>query len=390
MTKGRINSKLDNHKLNNIKVLNIFHNQEHSDEPGNEINGPKARLEKYPFVQKYQDKGQSRNYTTSLPNEQENIVGGLSNKAIVIIVAYMRTGSSLTGSIFQEYPGTTFKVDEKHPVFMEEIKNWLTCDLESISIASLSEAFHMYNTKVMRSFYNCAKEDLKKLVSFRNGKSTGDAAGVVTKRCLNRAIVRCNAAPLLAFKFIRLRMGEARMLIPYFPNLKIVHLVRDPRAIFNSRKSVGLGKSKIDVSSVDPVKEFCSLVEEDIIQSKLILRTEPARVHLLMYEDLAENPIQTAEKLFQFANLAFSVKIKNYMIHKTSSKRDSCKFCTERKNSTVTSMKWRSTIRYSDAYHIYRTCKNSMDAFGYLPLSDLSQLRNRDISSRLKHGVYPL
>lgn len=41
----------------------------------------------------------------------------LSNASIVLIVAYMRTGSTLTGSIFQEYPGTFYAFEPIRAVF---------------------------------------------------------------------------------------------------------------------------------------------------------------------------------------------------------------------------------------------------------------------------------
>lgn len=41
----------------------------------------------------------------------------ISNKTIVFIIAYMRTGSTLVGSLFQEYPGTFYVFEPLRAVY---------------------------------------------------------------------------------------------------------------------------------------------------------------------------------------------------------------------------------------------------------------------------------
>jgi len=234
-------------------------------------------------------------------------------------------------------------------VCMEEIKKWLTCDLDQLSIPTLSDDFHLHFTKIMATFHKCASRDLKKIQDRQRldpkQRVNPSSVGIATRQCLKKAISSCQTSSMLVIKFIRLRIRAAIALLPYFPNLKIVHLVRDPRGILNSQKKVGLLNTKDN----NPVTELCSNLEEDLTYTKLLMKTDPNRVMLLQYEDIAEDPFKTTERLYNFANADFSSSVKTFITKMTSSSTDSCNFCTQRKNSSATAAKWRSQIKFQQS-----------------------------------------
>ena len=170
---------------------------------------------------------------------------------------------------------------------MEEIRKWLTCELDQLSIPTLSDDFHLHFTKIVSNHLTL---------------------GIATRQCLKKAGSSCQTSSMLVIKFIRLRISAAISLLPYFSNLKIVHLVRDQRGILNSQKKVGL----LNAEAKHPVTELCSNLEEDLTYTKLLMKTNPNRV-MLQYEDIAEDPFKTTERLYNFAEADFSSSVKTFI-----------------------------------------------------------------------------
>ncbi|XP_045199057.2 carbohydrate sulfotransferase 1-like isoform X2 [Mercenaria mercenaria] len=313
-----------------------------------------------------------------------------SNKKIVLIVAYMRSGSTLTGSLFQAYPGTfyvfeplrflvgafnglarnnktyttlkyangtnrNYSASQKSKVIFDELNSWLNCKIESISIRSLTNIHHREHTKVMRTFYYCTKGRLGSSVTQANAK---------LKQCFKTAVSSCENAPLRAIKLIRMSIEEASKLLPLYPNMKIIHLVRDPRGIMNSRFKINEVTKKSFKKSVEG---HCSSVDKDLKSSKEILQKFPNRLKIVHYEDLAERPIEIARALIKFAELPFVKAMQTFTRQQTHASRDSGAFSTQRKNSTKTANKWRWQMDPENAGFIFNMCNASNSVLGYLP-----------------------
>ncbi|XP_045196739.2 carbohydrate sulfotransferase 1-like [Mercenaria mercenaria] len=361
------------------------------------------------------------------PNSSKDVIKKnvtvLSDRKIVLIIAYMRTGSTLTASLFQEFPGTfyvfepirgltgkfkellknnqtyttmhyihgkerNYTVSQKYEVILDEINSWLTCKLGSISKESLNDDFHRYYTKIMKIFYFCSKGPMAR---FKDAKTFRMHARIHPRlrqyfdrsksidTCLKAAIGSCEKSPQRVLKLIRLPMEEAAKLLPFYPNMKIIHLLRDPRGILNSR---------IKVKAITPsiykknVQELCSRFEDDLKHSKRILQQYSDRLKIVHYEDMAENPMVTAHSLVEFAGLEFLKPMQDFIRKQTSSLRDSCAYCTQRKNSSTTAHKWRTQLDPKYARYIYDTCKKSNSVLGYLPLPSIDAMRDEGVPSR--------
>ncbi|KAL4240877.1 hypothetical protein ACF0H5_001662 [Mactra antiquata] len=315
-----------------------------------------------------------------------------SNGKIVLIVAYMRSGSTLTGALLQEHPKAFYvfepirpikqsfkeigsnnestvtfnypnakdrvynKTDENGVVF-QEINSWLTCDLQSISMDSLTDPLHEHNTKIMKDFNLCYKN-----------KQNIDG-------CLKNVTQKCKDSPLRVIKFIRLRMRYILDLLPLYPNMKVIHLVRDPRGILNSRINV-------DHMSNFSVHILCDEMKEDLKYTKKLLKSYPGRIKILHYENLAEQPIKVAAKIANFSGISFTKSMQYFIRSRTSSEYNDGRFETQRKNSTFTANKWRFQLQSGRARYIYNTCKSSNGILGYLPLNSTMKQRDLKIPSR--------
>jgi keratan sulfate 6-sulfotransferase 1 len=164
-------------------------------------------------------------------------------------------------------------------------------------------------------------------------------------------------------------------LLKLFPNLKIIHLVRDPRGIMNSR----INQTQVKLLSV---MKLCEDLKNDLAYSKIILSQYPDNIYIVRYEDLATNTIETAKTIFKFVNLRFTNAIKQSLLLKIQASRDTCRFCVIRRNSSETSSKWRMNLDLDTANYVYKACKFSNQVLGYLPFTDINTLRNLNLPSR--------
>lgn len=213
------------------------------------------------------------------------------------------------------------------------------------------------------------------------------------RSCLQTIINVCNTTRALVMKFIRLEMESVLNYLPYFPNMKIIHLIRDPRGMFNSRTKLGFSKikhgepSEIGHLNKDEVRRFCGLLHKDLSVSKFVRQIAPDRLRLVLYEDLAERPMEVSRELLNFTGLQMTPKMENFIKHMTSSSRDSCDFCTQRKNSAKTARRWRTEMKLPNALFIYEACGESMNVLGYLPFSTSFDMKNLMSPSRTENNV---
>ena len=242
----------------------------------------------------------------------------------------------------------------------------------------------------MYDFYNCAIDHVKTIKKFRSTENNTMAQNwtgtLITKNlvaindCLAEAKQKCLAAPLRVIKFIRLRMPLVAELLPLYPNMKVIYLQRDPRGILRSRIKTGLVKgSKFS----DDVLNHCNNSLNDIQTVKTLANQYPGRLKPVIYEDVAENPVEILESVFSFCDLNFSSEMKNYTISLTSlGGSKSCSYCIERGNSTETAYQWRKEMTILHVYFIDKQCSAVYDLLGYKRFSRLADLRNFSLTSR--------
>ena len=79
---------------------------------------------------------------------------------------------------------------------------------------------------------------------------------------------------------MRLRVREAAPLLERLERLKVVVLVRDPRAVFNSRWEESVSAWCSDKDCSDPTVS-CGHLEDDIVQAGKLRAQYPGQVLLL-------------------------------------------------------------------------------------------------------------
>lgn len=112
----------------------------------------------------------------------------------------------------------------------------------------------------------------------------------------SQVLTMCHNATIHVAKTIRLRMADAAKLLQAatIPNLHIIHLVRDPRARFNSARASDGHWSNTERS----LKVVCGDMENDLRVAETL--GSSTNYTLLKYEDIATNVYPKIENIYKW------------------------------------------------------------------------------------------
>uniref|UniRef100_A0A8C2AP67 Sulfotransferase n=1 Tax=Cyprinus carpio TaxID=7962 RepID=A0A8C2AP67_CYPCA len=179
-------------------------------------------------------------------------------------------------------------------------------------------------------------------------------------------------------------------------DLKVIHLVRDPRAVANSRikSRHGLIRENLQVvRSRDPKLRRVPFVDPGHKMSKKdgadyhsvgamevicdrtyrSLRTAlnppswlKGKYLAVRYEDLVENPVKTLRNVYQFANLSASLDIESFALNMTNGTSSSSKpFIVSARNATQAASAWRTVLSIQQIKQVEEYCHHAMAILGY-------------------------
>ncbi|XP_033747577.1 carbohydrate sulfotransferase 1-like [Pecten maximus] len=115
--------------------------------------------------------------------------------------------------------------------------------------------------------------------------------------CRGRLLSQCSHSVSKVVNTPRLSLSLASRLLQQLPNLKIIHILRDPRAIMYAylRAKWPFHSGKLNTS-----RSLCQRLKDDLADSALIKKAHPGRILTVFHEHLATSPEQTMQKIFDF------------------------------------------------------------------------------------------
>ena len=175
-------------------------------------------------------------------------------------------------------------------------------------------------------------------------------------------------------------METAKILLKSVPDLKIVHLIRDPRGILNSRRRI----FKTNVKTLaHEAKTICDNMFKNTVTSLEMIQEEgfKDRIATLYYEDLSKDPMGCSERLFSFLRLPFSQNVEKWIrTNMLGIRTVGHPFAVTNRDSRATSQQWRRMVSYSFASVIDRECSQLYDLLGFLPAKNRAHLRKLSIT----------
>lgn len=333
----------------------------------------------------------------------------------ILLMATTRTGSSFVGEFFNQQ-GNIFYLFE--PLWHIE----RTVTFESMGANAVGSAIVyrdvlqqllLCDLYTLENFISPAPEDHLTRFMFRRGSSKSLCEDPVCTpfvkkafekyHCKNRrcgplnmtlAMEACLNKDHVAIKAVRIRQLEFLKTLVEDPRLdmRIIQLVRDPRAVLASRMVAFSGKyeswkkwalegaAPIPEDEVQKLRGNCDNIR---LSAELGLRQPKwlqGRYMLIRYEDIARFPLQKAKEMYKFAGITLTSQVEEWIIKNTQASQDNSGIYSTQKNSSEQFEKWRFSIPFKLAQVVQEVCEPAMRLFGYKLASDLETLTNRSIS----------
>ena len=285
----------------------------------------------------------------------------------LILLSTGRGGSSFLGSLFYNNPRVMYwfeplrtierlVFDEKVPIKYEEtcievLDKFYQCNFSSISDTILSAFF----TKLIRKDGNTiSNEHFPQFSKTLISKACNNYSHTVTK-ILNE---RVPYKTIEALKDIFQQQNQY--------DVKLVHLVRDPRAVIYSRVKLKWMGDHLDPSFRENVQSsICDPVLQNV---RLGLFSPPLwlknRFKVVRYEDLVANTANLTRELYSFAGFDWSASIDKWISILANNSEHSADAFSLYRNPSVAMNEWRNApepfIRA-----VEDVCSDLMDLLGY-------------------------
>lgn len=137
----------------------------------------------------------------------------------------------------------------------------------------------------------------------------------VDLKCSPMLAATCQSRQLRVIKLVRSSMASMGPLFDAFPNFRVVHLVRDPRAVALSRKNFDASArglyTESDKSNV-LVREatlYCNSVVRDAKIRRQLEKRHPGKIYTIIYDDMVRNLKGYSQNVYQFLDANASLPV---------------------------------------------------------------------------------
>ncbi|XP_072047220.1 carbohydrate sulfotransferase 1-like [Amphiura filiformis] len=298
----------------------------------------------------------------------------------VIIVTQMRSGSTFAGELLNQNNQFSYFFEPLYEFRRDiygkkiDILNYVQAPLKNVLLCRFKAftSLQWWANDSRRSKWDCSHSNvvqMSPLCKFNEQsqiywpkRSERDYLDILETVCRNR-IFR-------AAKTIRVAdIGELQQLVEDTDlNVKIVHLVRDPRAVYHSRMAIS--------NTTDITSNLCQRLKKNIRYWINTPKWLQNRYMLLRYEDLADKPFQNANKLYNFLGIPMPLSVKQWISLNTL-RNDGDKWSTTR-NSSWTARTWRFDMNIHDVFLVQSQCNTSMIQLGYRLVFTQDDLTNEN------------
>ena len=185
-------------------------------------------------------------------------------------------------------------------------------------------------------------------------------------RCLVPLIEKCRRSEVVAAKVIRLHMSYVDKLLSDDPDLRLIHVARDPRGLVEAwRKVAGKRTRSMSHMRLNAMLICRRMLTDCQIRKQLELKYR-GRILLVRYEDLVTDTDTVINRIYNgLLQLALPSNIVDVIKQQMHAASDNGAVGTLRRNGTATATNWRRTINRTLLAYITDTCRPLLDELRY-------------------------
>ncbi|XP_037509976.2 carbohydrate sulfotransferase 4-like [Rhipicephalus sanguineus] len=281
------------------------------------------------------------------------------NVKIIAIVTYYRSGSTFFGELLSSAPRTFFHFE---PLMLFTVSG-------SIRPGRQRHAFQLLDALVRCRFEPLYTAWLESGGYYKFNHFLADICeGGQSCSSPGHLTALCSRAQTQVYKFTRLRISQVHSWIQINPEIshsvRIVHLVRDPRGIYFSRRGL---RWCTDHKHCDSAAALCEQIRSDLDAFGELARSlREDRTYRIRFEDLAADTLNETQRLFRKLGLDFTRSVSEYIGNHTTATAAQMKDAHSTwRNTKEVADRWRHRLSIQTIRDIESTCSDVIESLGY-------------------------
>lgn len=343
-----------------------------------------------------------------------------NGKVHVLLLSSWRSGSSFVGQVFSQHPSVFYLMEPAWHVWTklqkpgarslrmavrDLLRSVFQCDLSVMEAYmpdhhNVSSLFMWSHSRALCSPPACPLTPRSQFSNQTRCSKTCDAVGL---QVVEEA---CGTYSHVVLKEVRFFELESLYPLLQDPSLdiRIIHLVRDPRAVVRSREesakafvsdnAIVLEQRNIPAAEVQyqVMQEICR--SHVRINERAIVKPAPflkGRYKMVRYEDVARNPLEEINAMYEFVGLEMTSQLEEWIYRVTHGKGKGTKkeaFKITSRNAADVSQAWRTTLPHNKVKRIQEVCKGAMSLLGYRTVNSEKEQKRLDIDLLVPQEPY--
>ncbi|XP_047207289.1 carbohydrate sulfotransferase 6-like [Girardinichthys multiradiatus] len=328
-------------------------------------------------------------------------------KVHILLLSSWRSGSSFMGQVFSQHPSVFYLMEPAWHVWIKNHKSGAS--VLRVSVRDLLWSLYKCDFSVMNA-YLPENPHLSSLFMWARSQALCSPPACTVKsanetqchqechtQSLKKAEEACHTYTHVVLK--ETRFFELESLYPLLQdpnlNLRVVHLVRDPRAVMQSREqSAYLLHSDsaivLEQRNVPDAEKQYKVIQEICrshlhIYGRAIFDPPPfleGCYKLVRFEDVARNPLTELNNIYEFAGLKMTSEVEEWIHNMTHGKGKGSwneAFKITSRNAAEVSQAWRTVLPHSKVRRIQEVCKGAMLLLGYRTVDSEEEQKRLDI-----------
>ncbi|XP_040109438.1 carbohydrate sulfotransferase 6 isoform X1 [Oryx dammah] len=329
----------------------------------------------------------------------------------VLVLSSWRSGSSFVGQLFSQHPDVFYLMEPAwhvwaalsqgsalalHMAVRDLVRSVFLCDMDVFDAylpwrRNLSDLFQWAESRALCSPPACS--------AFPRGAISSEAVckPLCARRPFGLAQEACRSYSHVVLKEVR--FFNLQVLYPLLSDpalrLRIVHLVRDPRAVLRSREQTAkalardngivLGTNGKWVEADPELRVVREVCRSHVRIAEAAMRKPPpalrGRYRLVRFEDLARAPLPEIRELYAFTGLSLTPQLEAWIHNIThgagpGARREA--FKTTSRDALNVSQAWRHALPFAKIRRVQELCAGALQLLGYRPV--FSEDEQRDLS----------
>ncbi|XP_029440324.1 carbohydrate sulfotransferase 6-like [Rhinatrema bivittatum] len=327
-------------------------------------------------------------------------------KTQLLILSTWRSGSSFLGQLFNQNPEVFYLLEptravwftmpqknpyQLHPSIRDLVKFIFSCNMSAFlpylpKGQFISELFGWHESRALCSPPACHAQQRSDIINRPKCNKT------CLKSPFEKMEEACRSYSHVAVKEVRFLDLEVLYPLLRDPslNLKIIHLVRDPRAILSSRQYfleletddaiISRGQSS-SINATSVIQEIC---KGQVRIYRTATQNPPTflkdRYRMVRFEDFVKDPLANIKSLYEYVGLTMSSKLETWVYNITHGTIPENKtFMHFTGDSKKIAQNWRGRLSFQKVKEVQKLCRQEMHMFGYQPVSSAEELRNMSL-----------